>query len=127
MGFRSFAALTCAEPLFLDFLIFTLECVFLVGMESQIDQLMSQIRAAAARLVATNADLAGITGLHKNTIARLFDPDWKPRPETIAQLERILRHTPTTSSDPAPRKRRGGRPRRTVLAPKPETAATQRK
>jgi hypothetical protein len=85
-------------------------------MESQIVQLMGRIRAAAARINGTNADFAAITGLHKNTIARLFDPAWMPRPETIALLEKILTYTPPSGETQHPTKRRGGRPRRSFIA-----------
>jgi lambda repressor-like predicted transcriptional regulator len=86
-------------------------------MESQIDHLMDQIRAAAAHLVGTTADLAAITGLHKNTLARLFDKSWKPRPDTIAKLERLLLpSSPIPLTDtPGTRKQRGGRRRSIVL------------
>lgn len=55
--------------------------------------LMNEIRDAHRYLTETHhyslTVLASITGLHKNSLMRLSDEAWVPKPETLERLERL--------------------------------------
>jgi hypothetical protein len=56
--------------------------------------LMRDIRAAATYLNKLHGYslmvFAHMTGLHKNSVMRLSDPTWMPKPETLQQLDKLI-------------------------------------
>jgi hypothetical protein len=57
--------------------------------------LMDEIRDSAKYLTENHryslTVLASITGLHKNSVMRLADRSWLPKPETLERLERLIK------------------------------------
>jgi hypothetical protein len=58
------------------------------------DALLSEIRRAAIYLRNRQGyalwKLQLVTGLHKNSLLRLHDPDWLPKPETMVSLAKLV-------------------------------------
>jgi hypothetical protein len=56
--------------------------------------LTAEVRAAAKYLSRHHGYsltiLAGVTGLHKNSLLRLWDKSWMPKPETLRRLEKLV-------------------------------------
>jgi hypothetical protein len=62
--------------------------------QAQAKALMVQVRDAAAYLVKHHryslTVIAQVADLHKNSILRLNDPTWFPKPDTLLKLEKII-------------------------------------
>ncbi len=58
------------------------------------DALLDEIRRAAAYLRSWHGytlwKMQEVTGLHKNSLLRLRDRDWMPKPETMVALARLV-------------------------------------
>jgi hypothetical protein len=56
--------------------------------------LMREVRAVAAYLQEDHGysltSFEAVTGLHKNSLMRLMDPTWVPKPPTLQKLDRLI-------------------------------------
>lgn len=82
------------------------------------DQLLTDIRSAASYLRTEHQyslpTLAQLAGLHKNSIMKIDDPDWKPNGDTITKLEVLIDRAAAKKAGEtfANEQRRRGRPLR---------------
>src|SRR5580704_5839417 len=56
--------------------------------------LMREVRAVAAYLQEDHGysltSFEAVTGLHKNSLMRLMDPIWVPKPPTLQKLDKLI-------------------------------------